>query len=93
MCGVALAVTLLIPNYKKFGKATARRLYPPLGVALGGACLTLGMTFPIASLLADAMSKYTDKAEDGYTLITSTPMPTVLVMVRLMAASAVEEGW
>ena len=86
LCGVALAVTLLIPNYKKFGKATARRLYPPLGVALGGACLTLGMTFPIASLLADAMSKYTDKAEDSYTLITSTPMPTVLVMAVAITA-------
>ena len=86
LCGVALAVTLLIPNYKKFGKTTARRLYAPLGVALGGIGLAFGMTFPTASLLAEGMSKYVDKAEDGYTLITATPMPTVLLVAVALTA-------
>ena len=80
LLGLVFSATLLIPNYKKFGKATARRLYVPLGIALGGVGLTFGMTFPLASLFADAMSKYTDKAEEGYALITATPMPTVLLI-------------
>ena len=80
LLGLVFSATLLIPNYKKFGKATARRLYVPLGIALGGAGLTFGMTFPLASQFADAMSKYTDKAEEGYALITATPMPTVLLI-------------
>ena len=80
LLGLVFSATLLIPNYKKFGKATARRLYVPLGVALGGVGLTFGMTLPLASLFADAMSKYTDKAEEGYALITATPMPTVLLI-------------
>lgn len=85
LCGLAFALLLMIPNYKKLGKATARRLYVPLGISLGGIGLSFGMTFPIASMLADGMSKYADMAEDGYAVITATPMATVL----LIAAAAV----
>ena len=85
LCGLAFALLLMIPNYKKLGKATARRLYVPFGISLGGIGLSFGMTFPIASMLADGMSKYADMAEDGYAVITATPMATVL----LIAAAAV----
>ena len=80
LCGLAFALLLLVPNYKKLGKATARRLYIPLGVALGGIGLAFGMTFPIAAMLRDGMSKYADKAEDGYAVITATPMAAVLLI-------------
>ena len=80
LCGLAFALLLLVPNYKKLGKATARRLYIPLGVSLGGIGLAFGMTFPIAALLRDGMSKYADKAEDGYAVITATPMAAVLLI-------------
>ena len=85
--GLAFALLLLIPNYKKFGKATARRLYTPLGIALGGIGLAFGMTFPIGSMLADGMSKYADMAEDGYAVVTSTPMPLVLLIALAVTAA------
>ena len=88
LCGLAFALLLLAPNCKKLGKATARRLYIPLGVALGGIGLAFGMTFPISSMLADGMSKYADKAEDGYAVVTSTPMPLVL-LIALAVATAI----
>ena len=88
LCGLAFALLLLAPNCKKLGKATARRLYIPLGVALGGIGLAFGMTFPISSMLADGMSKYADMAEDGYAVVTSTPMPLVL-LIALAVATAI----
>ena len=80
LIGFALAITLLAPNYKKFGKLTARRLYAPLGVALGGAVLAFGLTPVVAGILADGMVAYAEKAEDGYLIHTATPMPLVLLI-------------
>ena len=79
LAGLAFALLLLFPNYKKLGKTTARRLFVPLGISLGGIGLAFGMTFPISAMLADGMSKYADMAEDGYAVITATPMATVLL--------------
>ncbi len=84
LCGLILAVILLTVNYKKLGKATARRLYLPLGIALGGAGLSFAMTFPISAMLAEGMVKYTDMAEEGYVLSTATPMPLVLLIAAAL---------
>lgn len=84
LCGLIFTALLLICNYKRFGKATARHLFAPLGVALGGIGLIFGLTFPITSILTDGMSKYTDKAEDGYAVATATPMPTVLLVAVVL---------
>ena len=87
LCGLILAAVLLIPNYKKFGQATARRLYLPLGIALGGAGLAFGMTFPIAKILTEGMVKYTEMADKGYAVITATPMPLVLLIAAALTAT------
>ena len=87
LCGMILAALLAVFNYKRFGKVTARRLYAPLGVALGGIGLSFGMTFPISSILLEGMSKYTDKAADGYAVITSTPMATVLLIAVILLSA------
>ena len=87
LAGLLFSLLLLIPNYKKFGKATARRLYIPLGIALGGIGLTFGMTFPVASILADGMVKYADMADEGYAVVTATPMPTVLLIALALTAA------
>ena len=78
--GLLFSALLLIPNYKRFGKATARRLYAPLGVALGGAALAFGLTPAVSSILLDGMTKYVELAEDGYAVSVSTPMPLVLLI-------------
>ena len=85
LCGLILSAVLLIPNYKKFGKATACRLYLPLGIALGGAGLSFGLTFPISSPLNGGLAKYAAMAEDGYTLANSVAMPTVLLIATALA--------
>ena len=87
LLGLLFAALLLIPNYKKFGRLTARRLYIPLGIALGGIGLTFGMTFPVASILADGMVKYADMADKGYAVVTATPMPTVLLIALALTAA------
>ena len=81
----ALAIVLVAPNYKKFGKATARRLYAPLGVALGGGALAFGMTPIAAGILADGMAKYTAMAEEGYTVTTATVAPLLLLIAAALA--------
>ena len=87
LLGLVFAALLLIPNCKKFGRLTARRLYIPLGVALGGAGLTFGMTFPVGAILADGMSKYADMADKGYAVATATPMPLVLLIAAALTAA------
>ena len=87
LCGLILAAVLLIPNYKKMGKSTARRLYLPLGIALGGAGLSFGLTFPISSILADGMGKYVEMAEEGFILSTTVAMPTVLFIATALVTA------
>ena len=87
LLGLVFAILLLIPNYKKFGKLTARRLYIPLGIALGGIGLAFGLTFPVGTILADGMSKYADMAEKGYAVVTATPMPMVLLIAVAVVAA------
>ncbi|MBQ3506929.1 MAG: DUF58 domain-containing protein [Clostridia bacterium] len=80
LIGLALAITLLAPNYKKLSRITARRLFLPLGVTLGGGALAFGLTPVVAGILSGGMAAYLEKAEDGYLLDTATSMPTVLFM-------------
>ncbi len=78
LVGLALAITLLAPNYKKLSRITARRLYLPLGVTLGGGALAFGLTPVVAGILSNGMAAYLEKVEDGYLLNTATTMPLVL---------------
>ena len=78
LVGLALTITLLAPNYKKFSRITARRLFLPLGITLGGGALAFGLTPVVAGILNDGMAAYVEKAEDGYLLNTATAMPLVL---------------
>ena len=87
LMGLLFAALLLIPNYKKFGSTTARRLYIPLGVSLLGAGLAFGMTFPVGSILADGMAKYAEMADKGYTVVTATPMPLVLLIAAAVTVA------
>ena len=84
LVGLALAITLLAPNYKKLSRITARRLFLPLGVTLGGGALAFGFTPVVAGILSNGMAAYVEKVEDGYLLDTATAMPLVL----LIAAAA-----
>jgi hypothetical protein len=87
LCGLLFCALLLIPNCKRLGTVTARRLYIPLGIALGGAGLAFGLTFAVRGILAEGMAGYADLADKGYAVITATPMPTVLfIAVALTAA-------
>lgn len=56
LVGLALAIILLAPNYQKFSRITARRLYLPLGIALGGGALAFGLTPVVAGILSKGMS-------------------------------------
>ena len=87
LCGLICGAVLLSFNYKKLGKTTARRLYAPLGVALGGAALAFGLTPVVSGILTEAMAKYTEKAEEGYLVSTATALPLVLLIA--VAAVAV----
>ena len=78
LVGIALAIVLIAPNYKKFSRVTARRLYAPLGVTLGGAALAFGLTPVVTGILAKGMVKYTENADAGYLLDTVTVMPLAL---------------
>ena len=80
LCGLIFSALLLIFNYKKLGNATARRLYIPLGTALGGAALAFGLTPAVSGILTEAMAKYVEKAEEGYLVSTATSMPLVLLI-------------
>ena len=80
LCGLVFSALLLIFNYKKLGNATARRLYIPLGTALGGAALAFGLTPAVSGILTEAMAKYVEKAEEGYLVSTATSMPLVLLI-------------
>ena len=86
LCGLLFAVLLLIPNYKKLGRSTARRLYAPLGTALGGSALAFWLTPAVSGMLTEAMAKYTEQAEAGYTVVTDTPMPLVLFVGAVLWA-------
>ena len=78
LVGLALTITLLAPNYKKFSRITARRLFLPLGITLGGGALAFGLTPVVAGILNNGMAAYVEKAEDGYLVNTATAMPLVL---------------
>ena len=88
LVALALAITLFAPNYKRFGKTTARRLYAPLGVALGGGALVFGMTPIAAGSLSAGMDQYAQRAEEGYAVTTAVVMPLVL-LISLVAVMAV----
>ncbi len=80
---LAFAVILAAPNYRRFARLTARRLYAPLGIALGGAVLAGGLSLVTSSVLTGAMIRYTEDAEAGYLVTTSSVWPLVLAVVAL----------
>ncbi len=84
LVATALAIVLYAPNYKRFGKATARRLYAPLGAALGGGVLAFGMTPIAAGILADGMAAYTARAEEGYAVTTVAVVPLLLLIAAAL---------
>ena len=84
LVGSALSLVLILPNYKRFGKTTARRVYPLLGVILGGGALAFGMTPVVAHFLADGMTHYTQQAEAGYALSTAVVAPWILLIAAAL---------
>ena len=94
LCGLLFSVLLLAFNIKRFGKATARRLYAPLGVTLGGAALAFGLSPVLSSILVQGMARYSEQADQGYAVLSSTPMPLVLLIaaVLVMAVHALLHG-
>ena len=84
LVGLALAIILLAPNYQKFSRITARRLYLPLGIALGGGALAFGLTPVVARILSKGMSAYAEKAEEGYLPDTATTMPLILCIAAVL---------
>ena len=80
MAGLLLAAILVIPNYTRLGKLTARRLFLPLGVVLGGGALAFGMTPIVSAILADGMSTYADRVEEGYGVDTAVWVPLLLLI-------------
>ena len=83
---LALALTLVIPNYRRFGELTARRLFVPLGVALGGGALAFGMTPIVRGIFTEGMAAYIEKAEEGYLVETGTVAPVSLLIALALTA-------
>ena len=81
LVGLILSFVLLLPNYKKLSGVTARRMYAPLGVTLGGSALAFGLTPVVGSILLGGMSRYTEAVEEGYLVSVATPLPLVLCIV------------
>ncbi len=81
--GLIFSLILLAPNLMRLGKATARRLYAPFGIALGGAVLSCGLSIPLSLLLKDEFIRYTDLAEESFRVYTLTLMPYCLILVGL----------
>lgn len=80
LAGLLMAVVLVIPNYKRFGKLTASRLYLPLGVVLGGGGVAFGMTPVVVKILAGGMASYAARAEEGYVVDTAVLVPLLLLI-------------
>ena len=84
LAGLLLAVVLVIPNYKRLGERTARRLFIPLGVTLAGSGLAFGMTPIVSGILADGMASYAARAEEGYGVDVSVLVPLLLLIAAAL---------
>ncbi len=82
--GLAFALCLLLPNVQRLGRHTARRLYVPLGITLGGAALLFGLTPIVSRLLTHAMSRYTDLPDGGYTVDVATRAPLLVLVAAVV---------
>ncbi len=83
LCGLALAVLLTACHVRRFGRGTARRLLPLLGVALGGGALLCGMAPAVGTTLRDVL--LTANTTDLSEMSTST-MPLWPIIVCAAAA-------
>ncbi len=89
LAGLAVGILLLIPNYKRLGALTAKRLYAPLGIALGGAALAFAFTPAVSAMLAGAMGRYTEDPEAGFLVDTTVTFPLyTLIGVAVLFALA-----
>ncbi len=77
LCGLFFAVCLMACNYKRMGKPTARRLFAPLGVSLGGAALLGGLSPVLNILVTDAMMA--DVRVEGIAYRTFSIIPFVVL--------------
>ncbi len=86
LAAVALAfgIVLAAPNYRRFARLTARRLYIPLSIALGGTLLASGLSHVTARILLGAMTRYTADAEAGFAVNTSAVWPLIVAIAALV---------
>ncbi len=80
--GLAFAVCLPACNYKRMGKTTARRLFAPLGVALGGAVLLYSVTPILGHVLRDALTP--KPPVEGMTFDTMSLCPLLVLIAVAM---------
>ncbi len=81
---LAFAIVLAAPNYRRFARLTARRLYVPLGIALGGAALSGGLSLVTSRVLLDAMTRYTEDPDTGFAVATFAVWPLILSIAALV---------
>ncbi len=82
LVAATLCLCLVLPNYKRFGKNTARRLYAPLGVTLGASAVLFGLSAVVDHLLAGATALPAEGGKPlGISVITSSPYPLILLLV------------
>ncbi len=77
--GLAFAVCLLACNLRRIGKLTVRRLFLPLGVALGGGALLFGLTPIAGSILSGAMQDSALSLLEDFRIDTFPPLPLILL--------------
>ncbi len=98
----ALCLCLLLPNLKRLGKSTPKRLIPLFGTALGGAALAFGLRVVVSRILTkgasvvwplpDAASETTGKASKAakvvYTWAVGGAAPAVIMTALTLLALA-----
>ncbi len=81
---LAFSLILLLPNAKRMGRRTARRLYAPLGVAAGGAVLLFAGMPALSGILREAADAVlTDGIREEAVIKASSPLPLVLLIAAL----------
>lgn len=89
--GLPFCLCLLLCNYKRMGRATARRLYLPLGLSVGGAVLLYTLSAVAGGILKAAMADYAADPEAAVVISATAVMPLVVLIASLavMALHAV----
>ncbi len=81
LAGTVCALILLGGNYRRLGLPTARRLFMPLGVALGGAALVFGPTPAVRHIITDALSGSTAVDADTVLTVSSAPLWPLFLLI------------